>query len=129
MLFSMRPSIPASKDATERLQLLQEVHALVRSMLQLHKDEMHVRTEPSTTPHFAKGDKVPVVTANRFLRGQPNMKLRDRQLGPLCGGANWETQLQIETSGDNTLTSCVPCEQFTTVLYRSTTTSCPGICS
>ena len=43
---------------------------------------MQARTEPSTTPHFAKGDKVSVVTANLFLRGQPNRKLRDRQLGP-----------------------------------------------
>jgi hypothetical protein len=40
---------------------------------------MQARTKPSTTPHFAIGDKV---SANRFLRGQPNMKLRDRQLGP-----------------------------------------------
>jgi hypothetical protein len=42
---------------------------------------MQARTEPSTAPHFAKGDKVSVVTANLFLRGQPNRKLRDRQLG------------------------------------------------
>jgi hypothetical protein len=33
---------------------------------------------------------------------------------------------QIETSSDSTLTSCVPCEQFTTMLYRSATTSSPG---
>jgi hypothetical protein len=51
-------------------------------VLQLHKDEMQARTEPSTTPHFVKGDKVSVVTSNLFLRGQPNKKLRDRQLGP-----------------------------------------------
>jgi hypothetical protein len=82
LLFIMRPSIPISQDATERLKLLQEVHTLVRSVLRLHKDEMQARTEPSTTPHFAKGDKVSVVTANLFLRGQPNRKLRDRQLGP-----------------------------------------------
>jgi hypothetical protein len=43
---------------------------------------MQERTEPSTSPHFAKGDKVSVVTTNLFLRGQPNRKLRDRQLGP-----------------------------------------------
>jgi hypothetical protein len=54
---------------------------MVRSVLQLHKDEMHARTEPSTTPHFVGGDKVSVDTTNLFLRGQPNMKLRDRQLG------------------------------------------------
>jgi hypothetical protein len=43
---------------------------------------MQARTEPSTAPHFAKGDKVSVVTANLFLRGQPNRKLRDMELGP-----------------------------------------------
>jgi hypothetical protein len=83
MLFSMRPSIPISQDATERLiLLLQEVHTMVRSVLQLHKDEMQARTEPSTAPHFAIGDNVSVVTANLSLRGQPNRKLGDRQLGP-----------------------------------------------
>jgi hypothetical protein len=82
VLFSMRLSIPVSKDAAQRLRLLQEVHTLLRSVLQLHKDEIQARTEPSTTPHFAKGGKVSVVTANLFLRGQPNRKLRDRQLGP-----------------------------------------------
>jgi hypothetical protein len=51
-------------------------------VLQLHKDEMQARIELSTAPYFAKGDKVSVVTANLFLRGQPNRKLRDRQLGP-----------------------------------------------
>jgi hypothetical protein len=51
-------------------------------VLQLHKDEMQARTKPSTTPHFARGDKVSVLIANLFLRGQPNQKLRDRQLGP-----------------------------------------------
>jgi hypothetical protein len=81
-MFSMRPSIPVSQDASERLRLLQEVHTMVRSVLQLHKDEMQARTQPSTSPHFAKGDKVSVVTANLFLRGQPNRKLRDKQLGP-----------------------------------------------
>jgi hypothetical protein len=82
MLFSMRPSIPVSQDATKRLRLLQDVHTLVRSVLKLHKDEMQARTKPSTTPHFAKGDKVSVVTTNLFLRGQPIRKLRDIQLGP-----------------------------------------------
>jgi hypothetical protein len=82
LLFSMRPSIPISQDAIERLRLLQEVHTLVRYVLQLHKNEMQARIEPSTTPHFARGDKVSVVTTNLFLRGQPNRKLRDRQLGP-----------------------------------------------
>jgi hypothetical protein len=40
MLLSMRPSIFVSQDATERLKLSQELHALVRSVQQLHKDEM-----------------------------------------------------------------------------------------
>jgi hypothetical protein len=81
-MFSMRPSIPVSQDALERLGLLQEVHAPVRSVLQLHKDEMQARSKPSTAPHFARGDKVTIVTHNIVLRGQPNMKLRDRELGP-----------------------------------------------
>jgi hypothetical protein len=55
---------------------------MVRSVLQLHIDEMQARTKPSTAPQFAKGDKVSVVTTNIFLRGQPNRKLRDKQLGP-----------------------------------------------
>jgi hypothetical protein len=55
---------------------------MVRSVLQLHKDEMQARTEPSTTPHFARGDKVSVVTTNLFMRGQPNRKFIDRLLGP-----------------------------------------------
>jgi hypothetical protein len=44
---------------------------------------MHARTEPSTTPQFVR-DKVSIVTTNLFLRGQPNKKLRDRQLGPFA---------------------------------------------
>jgi hypothetical protein len=43
---------------------------------------MQARTEPSTTPHFARGEKVSVVPTNLFLRGQPNRKLGDGQLGP-----------------------------------------------
>jgi hypothetical protein len=39
-------------------------------------------TQPITTPHFVRGDKVSVVTTNLFLRGQSNMQLKDRQLGP-----------------------------------------------
>jgi hypothetical protein len=81
LLFSMRPSIPVSKDQKERLKLLQRVHAMVRSVLQLHKDEMQARLELSTAPHFVRGEKKKVVTKHLFLRRQPNMKLRDRQLG------------------------------------------------
>jgi hypothetical protein len=55
---------------------------MVRTVLQLHKDDMQAYLEPSTTKHFVRGDKVAVVTKNLFLRGQPNKKLRDRQLGP-----------------------------------------------
>jgi hypothetical protein len=88
---------------------------------------MQARTEPSTTPRFARGDKVSVITTNLFLRGQPNRKLIQTAWTFFSGEANWETQLQIETSSDSTLTSRVPCEQFTTLLYRSTTTSCPSI--
>jgi hypothetical protein len=54
---------------------------MVRYVLHLHKDEMQARTKPSTTPHFVRGDKVSVVTTNLFLRGQPNKKLIDKQLG------------------------------------------------
>jgi hypothetical protein len=69
MLFSMRLSIPVSQDASKRLRLLQEIHAMVRYVLQLHKDEMQAHTEPSTSPHFVIGDKVSVVTSKLFLRG------------------------------------------------------------
>jgi hypothetical protein len=55
---------------------------MVRYVSQLHKDEMQTRTETSIAPHFVRGDKVSVVTTNLFLRGQPNRKLRDKQLGP-----------------------------------------------
>jgi hypothetical protein len=55
---------------------------MVRSVLHLHKDEMQARTEPSIAPHFNRGDKVCVSTTSLFLRGQTNMKLRDRHLGP-----------------------------------------------
>jgi hypothetical protein len=41
-------------------------------------------------------------------------------------GANWKTQLHIEATNDSTRTSCVPSQQLTTMLYRSTTTSCPS---
>jgi hypothetical protein len=55
---------------------------MVRTVLQLHKDDVQARSKPSTAPHFVQGDKVSLVTKNLFLRGQPNRKLRDRQLGP-----------------------------------------------
>jgi hypothetical protein len=43
---------------------------------------MQACSEPSTAPHFVRGDMVIIATKNLFLRRQPNMKLRDRQLGP-----------------------------------------------
>jgi hypothetical protein len=81
-IFRMRPSVLVSHDATELLRLLQEVQAQGRSVLHLHKDEMQARSKSSAAPRFARGDKVIIVTKSLFLRGQPNMKLRDRQLGP-----------------------------------------------
>jgi hypothetical protein len=90
LLLVMRPSIFVSQDASRRLRLLLEVHTMVRYVLQLHKDEMQARTDPSTTPHFVRGDKVSIVTTNLFLRGQINTKLKDRQLGPFySGGTYW----------------------------------------
>jgi hypothetical protein len=71
MMFRVRPSIPVSQDATKRLKLLQEIHTIVRSMLPLHKDVMHTRTELSTTPHFVKGDKVSIITTNLFYEDSP----------------------------------------------------------
>jgi hypothetical protein len=68
MLFSIRPSIPVSQDASKRLRLLHEVHIMVRLVLQLHRDNMHARMDSSTTPHFVRGDKVSYVTTNIFLR-------------------------------------------------------------
>jgi hypothetical protein len=38
-------------------------------------------SDPLTAPHFVRRDKVIIITKNIFLRGQPNRKLRDRQLG------------------------------------------------
>jgi hypothetical protein len=64
----MRPSIPLSQDVLERLRLLHEVHAMVRSMLLLHKDETQSRSKPSTAPQFVRGDKVTIVAKNIFLR-------------------------------------------------------------
>jgi hypothetical protein len=108
LMFSMRPSIQVSQDAIERLRLLQEIHTLVRSVLQLHKDEMQARTEPSTTPHFAKGDKVSIVKPFSSRTTEPEAQ-RQAAWTVFSGGANWETHLRIETTSDSTLTSCVPC--------------------
>jgi hypothetical protein len=86
MLFNMRPSTLVLQDALVRLRFLYKmqalVHALVRTVLQLHKDAMQARLEPSTAPHFVRGDKVTIVTKNLLLRGQPKQNIRDRHLGP-----------------------------------------------
>jgi hypothetical protein len=84
-LFIMRPSTPVLQDTSERLKVLHKIHALVCTMLQLNKDVMQTRLEPSTTPPLRSrrvGDKVLIVTRNLFLHEQPNRKLRDRELGP-----------------------------------------------
>jgi hypothetical protein len=44
VLFNMRPSIPVSQRAVERLKLLHELHTLVRSVLQLRKDDKQARS-------------------------------------------------------------------------------------
>jgi hypothetical protein len=100
-------------------------------VLQLHKDDMQARSEPSTAPHFVRGDKVTIVAKNLFLGGQPNMKLRDRQLGPLYSlGADRETQwLHIETAINSTLTPGVSRQQFKTTLYDFATMCLSGYCS
>jgi transposase InsO family protein len=89
LLFSMRPSIPVSQDATSRLRLIQEVHTMVRSVLQLHKDEMQARTEPSIAPHFTRGDKVSVVTTNLFSTWTTEPETQRQTAWTLySGGAN-----------------------------------------
>jgi hypothetical protein len=118
MLFSMRLSIPVSQDATERLKLLYELPTLVSSVFLLHDDEMQARLEPSTAPHFIRGDKVTVVTKNLFLRGQPNRNLRDRHVGPFTVEEQFgNTQLQIEITNESSFTSRVSCQQSKTMLY------------
>jgi hypothetical protein len=68
MLFSMRPLIPVSQDASERLNMLQELHALICTVLQLYKDDIQARSKPSTAPHFVRGVKVTVVTEPLLAR-------------------------------------------------------------
>jgi hypothetical protein len=43
---------------------------------------MQGRSWPATEQHLYRGDKNTVVTKSLFLRGQPNMSMLDRQLGP-----------------------------------------------
>jgi hypothetical protein len=96
--------IPISQDAPE-----QEVHALVRSVLQLHKDEMQARSLTSIAPHFNIRVTVLIVATNIFLRGQKNKHEAKRPTAWTfyIRETDWETQLHIETSNESTLTSCV----------------------
>jgi hypothetical protein len=81
-MFSMQPSIPVSQDAYERLRLLHEVNTRVRSVYSSTETRCK-RMEPSTAPHFVRGDNVSIFTSNLFPRGQTNYRKRkDRQLGP-----------------------------------------------
>jgi hypothetical protein len=78
---------------------------MVRTVLQLLKDEMQAYSEQSTALHPVQGDNVRVVTKNLFLRGQPNRKLRNRQFGPFTIEEQiGVTQLHIEFTNDNSLT-------------------------
>jgi hypothetical protein len=105
LLFNMRPSIPVSQDASARLRLLHEIHALAHSVLQLQRDEMQARSKPSTVPHFVRGDNVKVVTTNLFLRGQTNMKLHYRHLGPFTLEEQiGKTHVHTKAASDSTLT-------------------------
>jgi hypothetical protein len=82
LVLPLRPSIPASTDAQERLQHLCEVHELVTFVLRVHRDYMQTRFQSSTARQFQPGDKVSVISKGLFLRGQLNLKLKDRHLGP-----------------------------------------------
>jgi hypothetical protein len=58
-----------------------------------------------------------VVTKTVYLRGQSNIKLRDRKLGRFyCRRADWATQSQIETSSYSTRTLNVSRQQSKTLL-------------
>jgi hypothetical protein len=127
MLLNMLPSILVSQDAMTRLQQLHELHIPIRSVLQLHKDDIQTRTYVSIAPHFTRGDKIIAFTKNLFVPGQPNIKLRDRQLGSFIVEEHiGKYLLHIETTNDRTLTSGVLSQQSVTVLYIFTSPSCPG---
>jgi hypothetical protein len=112
-MFNMRPSIPVSQDATKRLKMYHEIHALVCTVLHMHKDEMQARSKPSTVPHFVRGDKVSVVTRNLCMRGQPNRNC----VIDICDlGADLETYLRITTINENSLTLGVSRQQSKTPL-------------
>jgi hypothetical protein len=130
MLFSMRPSIRASQDATARLRLSQKVHTLVTLSVRAtqRRDASAQRTVYNAT--FRQRRQF-VSRHNKSFSAWTTEPETQRQTAWTfySGGANWETHLHIETSSDSTLTSCVPCEQFTTLLYHFATTSCSGNCT
>jgi hypothetical protein len=131
MMFTMRPSIPVSQDATERLRLLQEEKSLRTyfgtlniTATQRRDASAHITVYNATLRQKRQGVSRHIKPFSTWTTESETH--RQTTLTLLSGRANWETQLQIETSSDNTLTPCVPCQQFTTLLYRLTTTSCPG---
>lgn len=69
-----------SAEATDRVQLLKDTHAVVQELLLLSKDRM----AHSDTPvmEFKPGDLVYLITKGLVIKQQRNHKLRDRQLGP-----------------------------------------------
>jgi hypothetical protein len=128
LLLNMQLPIPVSQDAL-KLRLLQELHALVRLVLQMHKDEMQACSQPSTAPHFVRGDKVTVITKNLFsvdsLTGSCAIDNSDIYIR----GADWETELHIETSSDNLFTSSVVShQQSKTIPYNFSSACCPNDC-
>jgi hypothetical protein len=97
--------------------------------MKLHKDGMQARLKPSTAPHFVRGHEMTVVTKNIFLRGQPNMKLRYRHLGPSLVEdliAKHSLFFQTTVTRDISLTPNVSLQQFKTMLYILSSTCCPG---
>lgn len=85
LLFPMRPTIPLSTDAQTKIQQMKDIHELVKSILAVHKDELTVRPtvrQQRDAPQFHVGDKVTVITKLLFIKGQPNKKLKDKQIGP-----------------------------------------------
>jgi hypothetical protein len=75
----MRPSIPISTSAQERLRQLRDVHEMVTYVLLVHTHYMQARSQPSTAPKLQQSDKV---IKRPCLRDQLNRKLKDIQLGP-----------------------------------------------
>jgi hypothetical protein len=130
LLFSMRPSIPVSQDATERLRFFTRstyLGTLSVTATQRRDASAHKTVYNATLHQRRQG----VSRHNKPFSAWTTEPETQRQTAWTFynGGADWETQLQIETTSDSTLTSCAPCEQSTTLLYRSATTNCPGQCS